>query len=78
VSELKNRTIMEMARCMMHEKGLPKKFWVEAVNTAVFLLNRLPAMEAQGKTPFESWYGHKPFVQNFTVFGLFVFLMCQR
>ena len=69
VVERKNRTIMDMARCMMHEKGLPKSFWVEAANTAVFLLNRLPTKVVQGKTPFEVWYGHKPFVQNLKVFG---------
>ena len=42
VSERKNRTVMEMARCMLAEKNLPKSFWAEAVNTAVYLLNRLP------------------------------------
>lgn len=40
VSERRNRYIMEMARCMLHEKELPKKkFWVEIANTAVFLQN---------------------------------------
>lgn len=42
VSERKNRSIMEMTRCLLHEKELPKKLWAEAANTAVFLLNRLP------------------------------------
>ena len=42
VSERKNRSIMEMTRCMLHEKELPKKLWAEATNTVVFLLNRLP------------------------------------
>ena len=37
VSERRNRSIMEMARCMLHEKELPKQFWAEAVNTTVFL-----------------------------------------
>ena len=36
VSERKNRSIMEMTRCMLHEKELPKKLWAEAANTAVF------------------------------------------
>ncbi|CAL5423196.1 unnamed protein product [Camellia sinensis] len=27
VSERKNRTLMEMTRCLLHEKGLQKKFW---------------------------------------------------
>lgn len=37
VSERRNRYIMEMTRCMLHEKELPKSFWAEAANTAVFL-----------------------------------------
>ena len=52
VSERKNWTIMEMVRCMLHEKGLPKEYWAEATNTAVFLLNRLPTKAVNGKTPF--------------------------
>ncbi|KAI5333494.1 hypothetical protein L3X38_023625 [Prunus dulcis] len=35
VAERKNRTIMEMAKCMMIEKKMPLEFWAEAVNTAV-------------------------------------------
>ena len=53
VVERKNRTIMEMTRCLLHEKGLPKKFWDEAANTIVFLLNRLPTKALQKKIPFE-------------------------
>jgi hypothetical protein len=37
VVQRKNRAIMEMTRCLLHDKGLPKKFWAEAINTAVFL-----------------------------------------
>jgi len=42
VSERRNRCIIEMVRCMLHEKNLPKMFWAEAANTAGFLQNRLP------------------------------------
>ena len=73
VSERKNQTIMEMVRCMLHEKGLPKEYWAEAANTAVFLLNRLPTKAVDGKTPFEAWYGYKPFLKNLKVFGCLCF-----
>jgi hypothetical protein len=73
VSERKNRTIMEMARCLLFEKDLPKKFWAEAVNTAVFLLNRLPTRALQHKTPYEVWHGYKPSLQNLKVFGCLCF-----
>ena len=69
VSERKNRTVMEMARCMVAEKGLPKSFWAEAVNTVVYLLNRLPTKALTNQTPYEAWYGMKPSVRNLKIFG---------
>ena len=47
VSEKKNRSIMEMARCMLYQKQLPKKFWAEAANTVVFIQNRIPTRVIQ-------------------------------
>ena len=73
VSERKNRSIMEMTRCMLHEKELPKKLWAEAANTAVFLLNRLPTRVLQKKTPFEAWFGYKPDLQSLKTFGCLCF-----
>jgi len=49
-----------MARCMLHEKELPKTFWTEATNIAVFLQNQPPTKALEDKTPFEAWYGYKP------------------
>ena len=34
VSERINRYVMEMARCMLHDKELPKEFWAEAANSS--------------------------------------------
>lgn len=39
-SERENRTIVEAARTMIKAKNLQKQLWAEAVNTAVFVLNR--------------------------------------
>ncbi|KAH9726552.1 hypothetical protein KPL70_008304 [Citrus sinensis] len=69
----KNWTIMEMARCLFHDKGLPKKFWAEVVKIAIFLLNRLPTKALQKKTPFEAWYGYKPKLLNLKIFGCLCF-----
>ncbi|RVW24539.1 Retrovirus-related Pol polyprotein from transposon TNT 1-94 [Vitis vinifera] len=71
ISERKNRTVMEMARCMLFEKKLPKLLWAEAVNTSVYLLNRLPTKSVQSKTPIEAWFGVKPSVKHLKVFGSF-------
>ena len=69
VSERKNRTVMEMCRCLMFEKHLPKKFWAEGVNTSVYLLNRLPTKALEFKTPYEIWYGVTPSLKHLKVFG---------
>jgi predicted aspartyl protease len=73
VSERRNRYIMEMTRCMLHEKNLPKKFWAEAANTSVFLQNRLPTTAVKNQTPFEAWYGYKPSLNFLKVFGCLCF-----
>lgn len=73
VAERKNRTVMEMARCLLFEKKLPKTFWCEAVNTAVYLLNRLSTKAVEGMTPIEAWSGLKPSFKHLKVFGCVCF-----
>jgi len=73
VSERRNMYIMEMARCMLHDKELPKKFWAEAASTVVFLQNRLPTKALKDKTPFEAWYDYKPSLNFLRVFGSLCF-----
>ncbi|KAG8491616.1 hypothetical protein CXB51_014995 [Gossypium anomalum] len=69
VCERKNRTVMNMARCLLFQSKLPSRFWVEAVNTSVYLLNKLPTRAVKDKTPFEAWYRLKPSVSHLKVFG---------
>jgi hypothetical protein len=54
VNERKNMSIMEMTRCIMHEKELPNKLWVEVANTTVYLLNRMLTDALQKRTSFEA------------------------
>jgi len=42
VVEKKNRTILNMARCMMKARSMPKEFWTEVVSCTVYLSNCLP------------------------------------
>ena len=74
VSERKNHTIMEMVRCLMFEKNLPKEYWAEETHTTIFLLNRLPTKAIAEKTPYEAWYGFKPSLKNPKVFGCLCFV----
>ena len=45
-----NRTIQEVARSMLNNAKLQKKFWTEAVHTAVILRNRSPTVSVNGVT----------------------------
>ena len=69
VAERKNRALKEMATCMLESKTLPPKFWVEAINCASYIKNRVPHKQHDGITPFEAWNGHKPDVIHFRIFG---------
>lgn len=69
IAERKNRTIMEMVRCVLNDKGVPKRFWAEAAKWAVHVLNRSPTSVLKEKTPEEMWSGVKPTVDYFRVFG---------
>ena len=73
VSERWNRYILKMTRCMLHEKNLPKQFWVEATHTIVFLQNKLPTRAVKDQTPSEAWYGYKPFFYFLKIFGCLCF-----
>jgi transposase InsO family protein len=69
VVERRNQTVLGMARCMLKSKGVPGRFWGEAVTMAVFVLNRAPTRALADKTPYEAWYGHKPAVHFLRTFG---------
>jgi hypothetical protein len=68
VAERLNRVLMERARAMLIESGLPDEMWAEAVVTANYIKNCTP-VSAHGKTPWEAFYGKKPDVSHMRVFG---------
>jgi hypothetical protein len=69
VAERKNRTILDMVRSMLKSKGMPKEFWAEAVQCAVYVQNRCPHAAVKDQTPQEAWSGYKPTVSYLKVFG---------
>ena len=69
IAERMNRTIQETAQSMIHNAGQVKKFWAEAVCTAVMIRNRSPTVSVDNMTPYVCFYGSKPDVSHFKVFG---------
>jgi transposase InsO family protein len=69
VAERKNRTLKEMANCMIQSKGLSLQYWAEAINCANYIVNRTPTKALKNITPEEAWTKIKPDVSHFRVFG---------
>ena len=59
VVEKKNRTLVECALKMLQGKNIYNGFWVEAINTTVYLNKKSPTKKLELQTPFEVFYGHK-------------------
>ncbi|MCO5584348.1 hypothetical protein L7F22_038272 [Adiantum nelumboides] len=59
---------------MLAHASLPRSYWVEACNTAVYIQNRSPTHALQDMTPFQAYYGRKPTVSHFRVFGCSAFV----
>jgi hypothetical protein len=50
------RNIVEAARTVLAGKDLHKRYWGEAANTAVYIINRTGTSTVENKTPFELWF----------------------
>jgi hypothetical protein len=75
IAERKNRTIMEMARSLLHHAHLnTAQFWQSAVETAVIIHNRCTIVGKTGKTMHELYTGHPPDISFLRVFGCDAFV----
>lgn len=78
VAERKNRTLIEPARCMLIDSGLPTSFWGEAVATACYIRNRCITKALGIETPHERWTGKRPDLRHFRGFGTKVYCLDKR
>jgi hypothetical protein len=67
--ERKNRTLVEMARTMLDEHRTPRHFWIDAINTACYISNRIFLRSILNLTPFEHRFGCKSFISHLRAFG---------
>lgn len=73
-AERDNRTLVEAIRTTLISKSMDNRFWAEALNTIVYVLNRTGKSTVESKTPFKLWFEKKPNVDNLRVFGSKVFV----
>jgi len=75
VVERKNRSLEELARTMLSESSLPKYFWVDAVSTSCYVMNKVLIRLILKKTPYELFNGRKPNISHLKVFGCSCFVL---
>ncbi|RVW26923.1 Retrovirus-related Pol polyprotein from transposon TNT 1-94 [Vitis vinifera] len=66
VAERRNRTLLDMVRSMLSSLKLPRFLWTEALETVVYILNRVPT-KVVPKTPFELLKYWKPSLRHMRV-----------
>ena len=69
LSEHRNRTLLDMVQSMMSLADLPLLFWVYALETAAFTLNRAPSKSVE-TTLYELWFSKKPKLSFLKSLGL--------
>ena len=63
-----HQTLIGMVKTMMTQSGLPKSFWVYAMEKAVYM-KKLVYSKGEGCTPYESMFGCKPDIHHVRAFG---------
>lgn len=76
-AERDNRTIDDSARTMIHAKSLLLSLWAEAVNTAVYVLNRTVSLDGRA-TPYELWVGKKSTISHLRIFGSAAYVLVPK
>lgn len=70
IAESAVRWTKDTMRVMMHQSGLPNRFWHRAATHTTYLWNRTMVSELTGEvTPYEAMFGRKPSAKHWGVFG---------
>jgi Integrase core domain len=76
-SECLHWTIMGRARAMRSDAKLLPNLWAECAMAAFYLAQRTPTHTLQGMTPYEAFYGKKPWMSHLREYGCQDFVLIQ-
>ncbi|XP_022843332.1 uncharacterized protein LOC111366879 [Olea europaea var. sylvestris] len=74
VVERKNRHVLDVVRTLLLDSHVPSTFWVEAVSTAVYLINRLPSQILRFDSPYYRLHNQHPTYHDLHTFGCICFV----
>jgi len=66
---MKNRSLEELARTILSESYLPKYFWVDAVSTTYYVINKILIRPILKKTHYKVFNGRKANIGHLKMFG---------
>ena len=61
--------MLNVARPLFFQSKVPIQFWGECLNTATFLINRLPSPVLKFRTPYELLFGKSAYYHSLKTFG---------
>jgi transposase InsO family protein len=63
------RTVNDILHTLLEQASMPRSYWVEALHTATYVLNRRPCQPLQFRTPYQLLFGCLPDYQHLRTFG---------
>jgi hypothetical protein len=63
------RTVNNVTRTLLFQASMPPSYWVDALATATYLINRLPTKTLNMSTPFFALHGTLPSYHDLRAFG---------
>jgi len=69
ITEIRNKSILDMARWMLKQRSMPDSHSGEKISTAAYVMNRCSTKRLNNKVRQEVWSGKKPYVNHVRVFG---------
>ena len=72
--ERMNQIVMERVRCMLAHAKFPKTYWIEALKTIVYMINRSPLVPLEGDIPQRVSTGKDVSYRHMRVFGCLAYV----